>query len=90
MARLEKARWYEVRFAQNRKPSNYRCPLCGLQLHAMTPHMLISPEGDTGRRRHAHRECVDAAREQGRLPSRSDWQSTQPRTPSRLRRLLGG
>ena len=88
MAKLEKARWYDVRHAQNRQASSYRCPLCGYQLHAMTSHMLISPEGDTSRRRHAHRECVDAAREQGRLPSRSEWQAAQPRSPSWWRRLL--
>ena len=82
MARLEKARWWRVRRVSSRKPATYRCPLCGYQLHAMSEHVLIAPEGDTSRRRHAHRECVDAAREQGRLPSRSEWERTQPRPPS--------
>jgi hypothetical protein len=82
------ARWYAIRRAQNLKPATYRCPLCGYQLHAMSDHVLISPEGDGERRRHAHRECVVAAREAGRLPLYEDWRSTQPRSPSRWRRLL--
>ncbi|MGN6378771.1 MAG: hypothetical protein ACTHNU_07455 [Gaiellales bacterium] len=89
MAKLEKAEWWAIRRASNRKAATYRCPLCGYQLHAMTDHMLISPEGDTSRRRHAHTECVMAARRQGRLPSRDDWKATQPRRPSLLSRLLG-
>jgi hypothetical protein len=88
MAKLEPARWWTVRHAQNRKPSTYRCPLCGHLLHAMSPHVLIAPEGDTSRRRHAHAECAQAAREQGRLPSESEWRKTQPRRPSLLARLL--
>jgi hypothetical protein len=44
------------------KPATYRCPICGDLLHAMSEHMLIAPEGDTSRRRHAHVECVRAAR----------------------------
>jgi len=44
------------------KPATYRCPICGDLLHAMSDHMLIAPEGDTSRRRHAHVECVRAAR----------------------------
>ncbi len=87
MARLEKARWWTVRRVSSRKPATYRCPLCGYQLHAMSDHVLIAPEGDTDRRRHAHRECVDAARAQGRLPSRSEWERTQPRPPSVWQRL---
>jgi hypothetical protein len=50
--------------------------------------MLIAPEGDTRRRRHAHSECVLAARESGRLPLREDWLRTQPRARSLWRRLL--
>ncbi len=89
MAKLDQARWWAVRPARNRKPATYRCPLCGYRLLAMTDHMLISPEGDADRRRHAHSECVLAARAQGRLPLRDEWLATQPRPPSRLRRLLG-
>jgi len=44
--------------------------------------MLIVPEGDSGRRRHAHTECVLAARRGGRLPTREEWLKTQPRPPS--------
>ena len=63
MAKLEQARWWTIRRAQNRKPATYRCPLCGYQLHAMSDHVLIAPEGDTERRRHAHIECVRAGRD---------------------------
>ncbi len=89
MARLEKADWWAIRGASNRKPATYTCPLCGYRLHAMTPHMLISPEGDADRRRHAHTECVQAARAQGRILTRGEWLKTQPRRPSLVSRLLG-
>lgn len=54
-------------------------------------HMLVVPEGDTRRRRHAHTECVLAERRAGRLPSRDEWLATQPRPQrrSRLARWLG-
>ena len=74
--KLERADWYTVRRAQNRKPATYRCPLCGYRLHAMSPHVLVAPLGDTSRRRHAHAECVAAAN----LPG-------PPRGPSLLERL---
>jgi hypothetical protein len=51
--------------------------------------MLIAPEGDTRRRRHAHIECVLAARGRGQLPLRDEWLRTQPRPPALWRRLLG-
>jgi hypothetical protein len=88
MAKLEQARWWAVRPVRSRKPATYRCPLCGLRLHAMSDHLLISPEGDGERRRHAHRECVLAAREAGRLPLYDEWRKTQPRPPSLWRRVL--
>ncbi|HUA73622.1 MAG TPA: hypothetical protein VL988_02600 [Solirubrobacteraceae bacterium] len=50
--------------------------------------MLIAPEGDTRRRRHAHTECVVAARKRGALPLREDWLRAQPSPPSLWRRLL--
>jgi hypothetical protein len=78
-----------MRPAQNRKPATYRCPLCGNFLPALSVHVLIAPEGDAGKRRHAHSNCVMRARKAGRLPTREDWQSTQPRPPSLWRRLLG-
>ena len=88
MAKLPKAAWWEVRRAHSRKPATYRCPLCGLRLHAMSEHLLIAPEGDLERRRHAHRECVEAARLAGRMPSIDEWRATQPRPPSLLSRLF--
>jgi hypothetical protein len=50
--------------------------------------MLIAPEGDTRRRRHAHTACVLAARRRGVLLLREDWLRTQPPRPSLWRRLL--
>ena len=54
----------------------------------MTAHVLIAPEGDTSRRRHAHAECVEAARRDGRLPSYDEWRRAQPRS-GLLSRLFG-
>jgi hypothetical protein len=50
--------------------------------------MLIAPEGDTRRRRHAHTKCVLAARSRGQLLLREDWLRAQPRRASPWRRLL--
>jgi hypothetical protein len=50
--------------------------------------MLIAPEGDTRRRRHAHTECVLAARARGQLVLRDEWLRTQPHAPSLWNRLL--
>jgi hypothetical protein len=87
VAKLERARWWSVRRAQNRKPATYRCPFCGGFLPALSEHVLIAPEGDQGRRRHAHTRCAVRAREQGRLPARDEWLASQPRRPGPLRRL---
>ena len=73
------ARWWELRRAQNLKPATYTCPLCGRRLQSMSDHVLLFPEGDHSQRRHAHTDCVQRARESGRLPSRSEWRKTQPR-----------
>jgi len=86
---MDAARWWEMRRAQNRKPATYRCPLCGQHLPALSEHVLISPEGDTSRRRHAHTQCVLKARQAGRLPTRDEWRRTQPKPPARWRRLFG-
>ena len=55
-------------------------------------YMLLVPEGDSSRRRHAHSACVIAARKAGRLPTRDEWErSTGQRPPSfraRVARLL--
>ena len=88
MASLEAAEWWSIRRAQNSKPSTYTCPLCRHRLHAMSPHALIAPEGDTSRRRHAHAECVQAAIASGRMRTYDDWRKTQPRRPGLLARLL--
>ena len=81
------AQWYVIRRAQNVKPVTYRCPLCGKHLPALSEHMLITPEGDSRRRRHAHTRCVMAAREAGRLPTRAEFLGRQPRPPGLWRRI---
>jgi len=88
MADLPKPRWWDVRRAQNLKPATYRCPLCGRHLPALSEHVLMFPEGDRGRRRHAHTECVMAARKAGKLPTRDEWRKTQPREPGTWQRLV--
>jgi hypothetical protein len=50
--------------------------------------MLIFPEDDKTRRRHAHTKCVLAARQRGQMVMRDEWLRTQPRPPSLWRRLL--
>ena len=84
-----RGRWYAIRRAQNRKPATYRCPLCGGHLPALSEHMLITPEGDPSRRRHAHTKCVMAARQAGRLPTREEYLRTQPREPGLAVRAVG-
>ena len=34
----------------------------------MSEHVLVAPEGDVSKRRHAHTECVVKARKRGELP----------------------
>jgi hypothetical protein len=85
----DEARWWTVRAAQNLKPATYRCPFCGELLPALSEHVLVMPEGDARRRRHAHTACALAERQAGRLPARDEWQSAQPRRPGPLRRLAG-
>ena len=87
MADPPPARWWSMRRAQNLKPATYRCPLCGRHLPALSEHLLMVPEGDRSRRRHAHTQCVMAARKAGKLPTREEWLDTQPRQPSAWRRL---
>ena len=88
MARLERAAWWTVRRAQNRKPATYTCPFCGGYLPALSEHVLIAPEGDSSRRRHAHTQCAMAARRGGRLPTRDEWRAAHaPSGPSLLARL---
>jgi hypothetical protein len=80
------ARWYAIRPAANRKPATYRCPLCGGLLPALSEHMLVTPEDDSSRRRHAHAECVMAARKQGRLLLREEVEPRKPGIGAKLRR----
>jgi hypothetical protein len=87
MADRSKPRWWYVRRAQNRKPATYRCPLCGRHLPALSEHMLMYPEGESSGRRHAHTECVLAARNAGKLPTREEWLKTQPRSPGPWQRV---
>jgi hypothetical protein len=54
----------------------------------MSEHLLITPEGESGRRRHAHTECVAVARRAGELPTYDEWRETQPRDRSWLSRLI--
>jgi hypothetical protein len=72
-----------MRRAHSNKPATYTCPICGRYLAAMSEHVLIAPEGDMQRRRHAHLQCVSAAR----LPTLDDWRKTQPRPPGLFARL---
>jgi hypothetical protein len=65
-------RWWTIRPAQNLKPATYRCPFCGRYLSALSEHLLVKPEGDDRRRRHAHTQCVLAERKAGRLPLREE------------------
>ena len=51
-------RWQVIRSVRSLKPATYRCPFCGQLLHAMSEHLLVAPDGDRSRRRHAHIECV--------------------------------
>jgi hypothetical protein len=74
-----------VRPAGSTKPATYRCPLCGKHLPALSEHLLVVPEGNPGRRRHAHTACVMRARRAGRLPLRDE---VEPRRPGLLARLL--
>jgi hypothetical protein len=60
----------------------------------MSEHVLIAPEDDRSKRRHAHTECVIKARREGRLPTRAEWLEAArgPRLSlgERLRRRLPG
>jgi hypothetical protein len=82
---METARWWAMRPAQNLKPASYVCPFCDGMLHATSEHALIAPEGDVSKRRHAHMECVLAARKRGALPTEDEWKkaSKASRKPRR-------
>ena len=71
-AAMSEPRWWAFRRAQSMKPASYTCPFCGELLHAMSEHVVLAPEGDVSRRRHAHTECVLAERRAGRLRTRDE------------------
>jgi hypothetical protein len=81
---MDEARWWALRRAHSQKPATYRCPFCEELLHAMSEHVVIAPEGDASRRRHAHAECVAAARNAGGFKTYDDWRETQPRLRARF------
>src|SRR4051812_4452173 len=81
----EAPRWWTVRPAQSLKPATYRCPFCDRYLSALSEHVLIKPEGDDRRRRHAHTECALAERRRGRLPFRDEVEPPRPGLLQRLR-----
>jgi hypothetical protein len=64
-----------MRPAQSLKPASYVCPFCDGMLHAGSEHALVAPEGDVSKRRHAHLECVAAARRRGELPTEDEWRA---------------
>lgn len=71
-AMSEAPRWWAFRRAQSLRPATYTCPFCGELLHAMSEHVVLAPEGDVARRRHAHSACVLTERRAGRLPTRDE------------------
>ena len=76
---MDEPRWWSFRPVSSLKPATYTCPFCNRLLHATSDHLLIAPEDDRSRRRHAHAECVQAERRAGRFPTRDEWRATQPR-----------
>jgi hypothetical protein len=93
-AMAEEPRWWSMRPAQNLKPATYRCPFCGKHLASMSEHVLIAPEDDRSKRRHAHMDCVRRARQAGTLPTRDEWLAAErgprPSLGERLRGLWRG
>jgi hypothetical protein len=83
-------RWWAARPARSQKPATYRCPFCDESLHAMSEHVVIAPEGDVERRRHAHTECVAAAHRAGAFVTHDEWRAAQPARPGLLARLIRG
>ena len=70
-------RWWTARRASSAQPRTYRCPFCDERLHAMSEHVVIAPEGDVERRRHAHLACVQSERAAGRFAFEEEQ---EPRT----------
>jgi hypothetical protein len=70
---VTEAQWWAVRPARSNRAATYRCPFCDELLHAMSDHVVIAPEGNVERRRHAHMECVVAAHRAGTFRTYDDW-----------------
>lgn len=89
----ERARWWEIRPAESRQAKTYTCPFCHGLFLAMEPNVLLSPEGDRQRRRHAHTACVARERQAGRLLTELEWKRANrpPRSERRpwWRRMFG-
>ncbi|HWJ32878.1 MAG TPA: hypothetical protein VNR59_11105 [Gaiellaceae bacterium] len=77
------ARWWAMRPAQSLRPASYVCPLCDGMLHATSAHALLAPEGDVSKRRHAHMDCVVAARRRGELPTEDEFRKSEKRRRGR-------
>src|SRR5215212_7442245 len=84
-----KPRWWTLRRAQSMRPATYRCPFCDELLHAMSEHVVIAPEGDADRRRHAHMECIRAERAAGRFALYDEIKSAADARGWRRRRERG-
>ena len=78
------ARWWTVAAGAEPQARDLPLPFCGRHLPALSEHVLIMPEGDATRRRHAHTACALAERRAGRLPDRDEYRATQPREPGLL------
>jgi hypothetical protein len=85
---VDETSWWTLRRAHSNRPATYRCPFCGDLLHAMSEHVVIAPEGDVDRRRHAHLTCVRAERAAGRFRLHDDVRSEPAQRA--LRRSLSG
>lgn len=85
---MQEARWWALRPAQSGRAATYVCPFCGGRLHAMSAHAVIAPEGDVDKRRHAHIDCVRAARAAGTFKTYDNWRAGQPPRPGLLARLF--
>ena len=72
---MDDARWWAARRAQSLKAATYRCPFCDELLHATSDHVVIAPEGNADRRRHAHLECVAAAHDRGEFTTYDEWRA---------------
>ncbi len=87
---IDDARWWEMRAAASGAARSYTCPFCGERLHAGMEHVLLKPEGDSSRRRHAHVTCFAEARRDGRLPTVDEWRRATREADEQRQRGDGG